>query len=79
MASGAGDQVDPSPRRTPSSARMTVQRSKGVREMPTTTATRIGFVGLGHMCGTMAARFLAAGLWGVKTSVLPANRIGPGA
>jgi 3-hydroxyisobutyrate dehydrogenase-like beta-hydroxyacid dehydrogenase len=29
--------------------------------MPTATATRIGFVGLGHMGGTMAARFLAAG------------------
>jgi 3-hydroxyisobutyrate dehydrogenase-like beta-hydroxyacid dehydrogenase len=29
--------------------------------MPTTTSTRIGFVGLGHMGGTMAARFLAAG------------------
>jgi 3-hydroxyisobutyrate dehydrogenase-like beta-hydroxyacid dehydrogenase len=29
--------------------------------MPTTTATRIGFVGLGHMGGNMAARFLAAG------------------
>ncbi len=29
--------------------------------MPTTTATRIGFVGLGHMGGTMAARFLSAG------------------
>jgi 3-hydroxyisobutyrate dehydrogenase-like beta-hydroxyacid dehydrogenase len=29
--------------------------------MPTTTETRIGFVGLGHMGGTMAARFLAAG------------------
>jgi 3-hydroxyisobutyrate dehydrogenase-like beta-hydroxyacid dehydrogenase len=29
--------------------------------MATTTATRIGFVGLGHMGGNMAARFLAAG------------------
>jgi len=29
--------------------------------MPTTTSTRIGFVGLGHMGGTMAARFLTAG------------------
>jgi len=29
--------------------------------MPTTTATRIGFVGLGHMGGNMAVRFLAAG------------------
>jgi 3-hydroxyisobutyrate dehydrogenase-like beta-hydroxyacid dehydrogenase len=29
--------------------------------MPTTTATKIGFVGLGHMGGNMAARFLAAG------------------
>jgi 3-hydroxyisobutyrate dehydrogenase len=29
--------------------------------MPTTTSTRIGFVGLGHMGGAMAARFLAAG------------------
>ena len=29
--------------------------------MSTTTSTRIGFVGLGHMGGTMAARFLAAG------------------
>ena len=29
--------------------------------MPTTTSTRIGVVGLGHMGGTMAARFLAAG------------------
>jgi 3-hydroxyisobutyrate dehydrogenase-like beta-hydroxyacid dehydrogenase len=29
--------------------------------MPTTTATRIGFVGLGHMGGNMAGRFLAAG------------------
>src|SRR5213592_4036296 len=29
--------------------------------MPTTTGTRIGFVGLGHMGGTMAARFLSAG------------------
>ena len=29
--------------------------------MDTTTATRIGFVGLGHMGGSMAARFLAAG------------------
>ena len=29
--------------------------------MSTTTATRIGFVGLGHMGGTMAARFLTAG------------------
>jgi 3-hydroxyisobutyrate dehydrogenase-like beta-hydroxyacid dehydrogenase len=29
--------------------------------MPATTATRIGFVGLGHMGGTMAARFLSAG------------------
>jgi 3-hydroxyisobutyrate dehydrogenase len=29
--------------------------------MPTATATRIGFVGLGHMGGTMAARLLAAG------------------
>jgi 3-hydroxyisobutyrate dehydrogenase-like beta-hydroxyacid dehydrogenase len=29
--------------------------------MPTTTATRIGFVGLGHMGGTMASRFLTAG------------------
>jgi 3-hydroxyisobutyrate dehydrogenase-like beta-hydroxyacid dehydrogenase len=29
--------------------------------MTTTTATRIGFVGLGHMGGNMAARFLAAG------------------
>jgi 3-hydroxyisobutyrate dehydrogenase-like beta-hydroxyacid dehydrogenase len=29
--------------------------------MPTTTATRIGFVGLGHMGGNMAARLLAAG------------------
>src|SRR6266576_2371131 len=27
----------------------------------TTTATRIGFVGLGNMGGSMAARFLAAG------------------
>jgi 3-hydroxyisobutyrate dehydrogenase-like beta-hydroxyacid dehydrogenase len=29
--------------------------------MPTTTATKIGFVGLGHMGGNMAVRFLAAG------------------
>jgi 3-hydroxyisobutyrate dehydrogenase-like beta-hydroxyacid dehydrogenase len=29
--------------------------------MATTAATRIGFVGLGHMGGTMAARLLAAG------------------
>jgi 3-hydroxyisobutyrate dehydrogenase-like beta-hydroxyacid dehydrogenase len=29
--------------------------------MPTTTTTTIGFVGLGHMGGNMAARFLAAG------------------
>jgi 3-hydroxyisobutyrate dehydrogenase-like beta-hydroxyacid dehydrogenase len=29
--------------------------------MTTTTATKIGFVGLGHMGGNMAARFLAAG------------------
>jgi 3-hydroxyisobutyrate dehydrogenase-like beta-hydroxyacid dehydrogenase len=29
--------------------------------MTTTTTTRIGFVGLGHMGGNMAARFLAAG------------------
>jgi 3-hydroxyisobutyrate dehydrogenase-like beta-hydroxyacid dehydrogenase len=29
--------------------------------MATTTATRIGFVGLGNMGGSMAARFLAAG------------------
>jgi 3-hydroxyisobutyrate dehydrogenase-like beta-hydroxyacid dehydrogenase len=29
--------------------------------MPTTTQTRIGFVGLGHMGGNMAARLLAAG------------------
>jgi 3-hydroxyisobutyrate dehydrogenase-like beta-hydroxyacid dehydrogenase len=29
--------------------------------MATTTTTRIGFVGLGHMGGNMAARFLAAG------------------
>jgi 3-hydroxyisobutyrate dehydrogenase-like beta-hydroxyacid dehydrogenase len=29
--------------------------------MATTTATKIGFVGLGHMGGNMAARFLAAG------------------
>ena len=29
--------------------------------MATTTATRIGFVGLGHMGGNMAARLLAAG------------------
>jgi len=29
--------------------------------MATTTSTRIGFVGLGHMGGTVAARFLAAG------------------
>jgi 3-hydroxyisobutyrate dehydrogenase len=29
--------------------------------MPTAIATTIGFVGLGHMGGTMAARFLAAG------------------
>src|SRR6266576_3609496 len=29
--------------------------------MATTTATKIGFVGLGHMGGGMAARFLAAG------------------
>jgi 3-hydroxyisobutyrate dehydrogenase-like beta-hydroxyacid dehydrogenase len=29
--------------------------------MATTTATRIGFVGLGHMGGNMAERFLAAG------------------
>jgi 3-hydroxyisobutyrate dehydrogenase-like beta-hydroxyacid dehydrogenase len=29
--------------------------------MATTTATKIGFVGLGHMGGSMAARFLAAG------------------
>jgi 3-hydroxyisobutyrate dehydrogenase-like beta-hydroxyacid dehydrogenase len=29
--------------------------------MTTTTATKIGFVGLGHMGGSMAARFLAAG------------------
>jgi 3-hydroxyisobutyrate dehydrogenase len=29
--------------------------------MPTKTATKIGFVGLGHMGGNMAARFLAAG------------------
>jgi 3-hydroxyisobutyrate dehydrogenase len=34
---------------------------EGRREMATTTATRIGFVGLGHMGGNMAARFLAAG------------------
>src|SRR5260221_9464273 len=29
--------------------------------MATTTSTRIGFVGLGHMGGSAAARFLAAG------------------
>jgi 3-hydroxyisobutyrate dehydrogenase-like beta-hydroxyacid dehydrogenase len=29
--------------------------------MPTTTATKLGFVGLGHMGGNMASRFLAAG------------------
>jgi len=29
--------------------------------MATTTATKIGFIGLGHMGGNMAARFLAAG------------------
>jgi len=29
--------------------------------MPTTTATKVGLVGLGHMGGNMAARFLAAG------------------
>ena len=29
--------------------------------MVATTSTRIGFVGLGHMGGNMAARFLAAG------------------
>jgi 3-hydroxyisobutyrate dehydrogenase-like beta-hydroxyacid dehydrogenase len=29
--------------------------------MATTTARKIGFVGLGHMGGGMAARFLAAG------------------
>jgi 3-hydroxyisobutyrate dehydrogenase-like beta-hydroxyacid dehydrogenase len=29
--------------------------------MPAMTSTRIGFIGLGHMGGTMAARFLAAG------------------
>ena len=29
--------------------------------MATTTATKIGFVGLGHMGGNMAARLLAAG------------------
>jgi 3-hydroxyisobutyrate dehydrogenase-like beta-hydroxyacid dehydrogenase len=29
--------------------------------MATTTATKVGFVGLGHMGGSMAARFLAAG------------------
>src|SRR5512132_294549 len=29
--------------------------------MATATTTRIGFVGLGHMGGNMAARFLAAG------------------
>jgi 3-hydroxyisobutyrate dehydrogenase len=34
---------------------------EGGHEMATTTATRIGFVGLGHMGGNMAARFLAAG------------------
>jgi 3-hydroxyisobutyrate dehydrogenase-like beta-hydroxyacid dehydrogenase len=34
---------------------------KGGREMATSTTTRIGFVGLGHMGGNMAARFLAAG------------------
>ncbi|MDX6538548.1 MAG: binding domain of 6-phosphogluconate dehydrogenase, partial [Gaiellales bacterium] len=29
--------------------------------MPAPTMTKIGFVGLGHMGGNMAARFLAAG------------------
>src|SRR6266516_7960080 len=57
-----GSKVDPSStRRISSLARMTSRRSKGGREMPTTTATRIGFVGLGHMGGTLAARLLAAG------------------
>jgi hypothetical protein len=46
--------------RESSLARMRSQRSKGGHEMPTTTATKIGFVGLGHMGGNMAARFLAA-------------------
>ena len=36
-------------------------RSKGRCEVATTTATKIGFVGLGNMGGNMAARFLAAG------------------
>jgi phosphoglycerate dehydrogenase-like enzyme len=42
-------------------ARNVVATIRRGREMPTTTSTRIGFVGLGHMGGTMATRFLAAG------------------
>src|SRR5207253_7108588 len=46
-------------RRTSSSLKTTSPQSKGGLEMATTT--KIGFVGLGHMGGNMAARFLAAG------------------
>ena len=47
---------------TSSSATTTSRRSKGGHEMATDTQpTAIGFVGLGHMGGNMAARFLAAG------------------
>ncbi len=55
-----------------SSATRTSPPSKGGRDMATDTATptRIGFVGLGHMGGNMAARFLAAGypVYGEKRS-----------
>src|SRR5437764_11812998 len=39
----------------------TSPRSRGGVEMAATTPSKIGFVGLGHMGGNMAARFLAAG------------------
>ena len=39
----------------------TSPRSKGAAEMAASRPQKIGFVGLGHMGGTMAARFLAAG------------------
>jgi 3-hydroxyisobutyrate dehydrogenase-like beta-hydroxyacid dehydrogenase len=52
-------------RRGASTARRTLskQRSKGISEMTAkeTKGTPIGFVGLGHMGGNMAARLLAAG------------------
>src|SRR5215203_2470612 len=52
------------------------RRPREVRGMPATSA-RIGFVGLGHMGGNMAARFLAAGypVYGEERSREHAQRL----